>query len=154
MKKVIKIAVFVVVAAFIVAQFFRPGFSNPEISPGQSIEDSVSTPADVQMVLSRSCNDCHSNKTVYPWYSKVSPFSWFLANHINEGRHELNFNEWGTYSSRKKIHKLEELCEMVEGGSMPLGSYLWIHRDAALNDEQKKLLCDWSKEAKSKISSE
>lgn len=154
MKKLIKVILILIALAFIVMQFFRPSFSNPPIVPGQPIEESANVPAEVQMVLSRSCNDCHSNKTVYPWYSKISPFSWFLAGHIDEGRKELNFSEWGTYSNKKKIHKLEEVCEMVERGAMPLPSYLWIHRDAALNADQAKMLCDWAKAEKAKIPAE
>lgn len=137
MKKILKIAAVIAFAGFIVIQFFRPAFSNPEIVAGQPIESSIEVPGDVQTVFSKSCNDCHSNKTAYPWYAQVSPFSWFLSGHIEEGRRELNFSEWNSYSNRQKIRKLEELCEMVEGGSMPLGSYLWIHRDAGLNEDQK-----------------
>lgn len=144
----------VTVAGFIAIQLIRPTFSNPTIVAGQTVEDSANVPAEVQMVLSRSCNDCHSNKTVYPWYSQITPFNWFLADHITEGRAELNFSEWGTYSNKKKIHKLEEVCEMVEGGAMPLPSYLWIHRDAALSADQKKLLCDWASTEKAKLPAE
>lgn len=154
MKKIVKIGLIVLVVAFIVIQFFRPGFTNPPIAAGQTLEEKISVPPDVQMLLSRSCNDCHSNKTIYPWYSQVAPMSWFLSDHINEGRHELNFSEWGTYSDKKKAHKLEELCEQVEGGHMPLGSYLWLHRDAALSDDQRRLLCEWAKGERSKIAVE
>ena len=151
MKKLLKIAVLLFVVVFVILQFFRPSFTNPNIVAGQAIEDSIAVPAEVQMVLSRSCNDCHSNKTIYPWYSQVSPFSWFLAGHIEDGRREMNFSEWNNYSDSKKARKLEEICEMVEGGGMPLPSYLWIHRDAALNDDQKRLICDWSKAERAKL---
>lgn len=154
MKKLFKVAVILAAVAFIAIQFFRPTFSNPPITPGHSIEESAHVPAEVQMVLARSCNDCHSNKTLYPWYSRISPFSWFLAGHIEDGRRELNFSEWGSYAAKKKAHKLEEICEMVEGGAMPLGSYLWIHRDAALNADQRRMLCDWAKEERAKIPAE
>lgn len=154
MKRIAKVAAVVLILGFLAAQFFRPTFSNPPIEPGQPIEDSASVPAEVQMVLSRSCNDCHSNKTIYPWYSQVTPFNWFLADHIDHGRRELNFSEWNTYTNKKKIRKLEEICEMVESGAMPLESYLWIHRDAGLDQGQKKLLCDWAKEEKAKLPAE
>ena len=144
MKKILKIAVVVLVVAFVVAQFIRPNFSNPPIVPGETLEDSTAVPAEVQMIMSQSCNDCHSNKTLYPWYSQVTPFNWFLAGHIEEGRGELNFSVWKTYDAKKKIHKLEEVCEMLEGRAMPLPSYLWIHRDAILNGEQSKMICDWA----------
>lgn len=154
MKKILKIAAIILVAVVIVSQFFRPTFSNPELVAGQSIEDTIAVPAEVQMVLSRSCNDCHSNKTVYPWYSQVTPFNWFLAGHIEEGRAEMNFSEWNTYSAKKKAHKLEEICEMVESGAMPLPSYLYIHRDAALTADQTKMLCDWAKAERAKLPAE
>src|SRR3990170_5831194 len=114
MKKFLKITAVVLAAGFIILQFIRPTFTNPPIVPGETLEDSTNVPAEVQMVMARSCNDCHSNKTLYPWYSQVSPFSWFLAGHIDEGRKEVNFSTWNTYNVDQKIHKLEEICEMVE----------------------------------------
>lgn len=140
MKKLLKITAILIVLTFAVLQFFRPDHTNPPIV----MADSLQAPADVHAVLSRSCNDCHSNNTVYPWYSNVSPFSWFLADHIEHGRSELNFSIWNTYSPDKKLRKLEEICEQVESGFMPLPSYLWIHRDAALNEDEAKMLCDWT----------
>ena len=151
MRKFIKIALLLLAIGIVVLQFFRPSFTNPPIVAGQAIEDSMAVPVEVQMVVARSCNDCHSNKTVYPWYSHIFPFSWFLAGHINEGRHELNFSEWTSYSAKKKAHKLEEICEMVEGAAMPLPSYLWIHRDAVLSEDEKRLLCEWSKGERAKL---
>ncbi len=154
MKKLLKVIVILLVVGCVAIQFFRPSFSNPPIVAGHSIEESGSVPAEVQMLLSRSCNDCHSNKTLYPWYSQVSPFSWFLAGHIEDGRRELNFSEWGSYTASKKERKLEEICEMVESGTMPLAPYLWIHRDAALTAEQRKLICDWANEERGKLPAE
>src|SRR5687767_11731420 len=154
MKKFLKIAVLLAVVVIIALQFIRPSFTNPAIVAGRAIEDSIPVPAEVQMVLSRSCNDCHSNKTLYPWYSQISPFSWFLAGHIEDGRRELNFSEWNTYSDTKKARKLEEICELVEAGGMPLPSYLWIHRDAMLTSDQRKLICDWAKAERSKFPAE
>lgn len=151
MKKLVKVVIVFLAAAFVAIQFFRPTFSNPPIVLGQPIEESAQVPAEVQMVLSRSCNDCHSNKTAYPWYSRISPFSWFLAGHIEDGRRELNLSEWGSYSTKKKSRKLEEACEMVETGAMPLGSYLWIHRNAVLTADEKKMICDWAKEERAKL---
>jgi Haem-binding domain len=151
MKKILKIVAIVLVAAFVVGQLIRPNFSNPPIVPGETLEDSTSVPAEVQMIMSRSCNDCHSNKTLYPWYSQISPFNWFLAGHIDEGRDEMNVSTWNTYTAKKKIHKLEEICEMLQTKQMPLPSYLWIHRDAILSEEQSKTLCDWAAEEAQKI---
>jgi hypothetical protein len=154
MKKVLKVVVVILAAIFIAIQFFRPTFSNPPIIPGQPIEDSAHVPAEVQMLLSRSCNDCHSNKTIYPWYTQIAPVSWLLDSHIDAGRTQLNFSEWNTYSVNRKAHKLEEICEMVESGAMPMGSYLWMHGDADLSADQTKLLCDWAKEERAKLPEE
>ncbi|MEJ7847652.1 MAG: heme-binding domain-containing protein [Pyrinomonadaceae bacterium] len=148
MKKAIKITVVLIFAGFLAAQFFRPGRTNPPVVQTETLQSSTTIPADVQTVFTRSCSDCHSNETSYPWYSNISPFSWFLAGHIEEGRRELNFSIWNTYSQSKKNKKLEEICEQVESGAMPLPSYLWIHRDAVLTDSDKKLLCDWTAAAK------
>jgi hypothetical protein len=152
LRKIIKITVIVLVLAFVIAQFIRPDFSNPPVVPSETLASSTEVPPDVQRVLSRSCSDCHSNETQYPWYSKVSPFNWFLANHIRDGRHELNFSQWNTYSKEKKTNKLDEICEQVELGFMPLPSYLWIHLDAVLKQGDAKLLCDWSKAESERIS--
>ena len=151
MKKILKIAAIVVVLVFIVLQFFRPDRSNPAIIESETLEASTNLPADVKAVLQRSCSDCHSNNTTYPWYSNISPFSWFLAGHISDARQEMNFSIWNTYSPKKKSKKLEEICEKVEAGEMPLPSYLWIHRNAALSESDVRMLCDWAKQEKAKL---
>lgn len=154
LRRVLKISIIVIVVAFIVGQFIRPDFSNPPVVPSETLAASTVVPADVQMVITRSCGDCHSNETQYPWYSKVTPFNWYLSNHINEGRREMNFSVWNTYPAKKKLRKLEELCEQIEHGEMPLPSYLWIHQDAALTDSDRTLLCDWSKAESTRLSAE
>jgi hypothetical protein len=147
MKRTLKILIIALVLGFAALQLLRPSFSNPPITPGNPVEETMTVPSDVQMLLSRSCNDCHSNKTQYPWYSQISPVSWFLAGHIEDGRRELNFSEWGAYSQDRRMRKLEEICEMVEDGSMPLPSYLWVHPDAALGVEERRAICEWSRSA-------
>jgi hypothetical protein len=154
MKRVLKIAIIVLAFLFIAAQFVRPDRTNPPINQAETLEASTAVPADVAAVMSRSCNDCHSHKTIYPWYSNVTPFNWFLANHISEARREMNFSVWNTYAPKKKAKKLEEICEQIEAGEMPLPSYLWIHRDAVLEPSQAKLLCDWAKAERSRIVSD
>jgi hypothetical protein len=151
LKKVVKITLIVIVVGLIVAQFIRPNFSNPPVVPSETLAASTELPNDVQRVLSRSCNDCHSNETRYPWYSKVTPFNWFLADHVEDGRKEMNLSVWNTYSPKKKIKKLEEICEQVEQAEMPLPSYLWIHRDAVMADGDAQLLCSWAKAESARI---
>lgn len=151
MKKILKITAIIVTAALIAIQFYRPDLSNPPVVEAETLEAETQIPENIEMILERSCNDCHSNKTVHPWYSNISPFSWLLAEHIKEGRRELNFSVWGTYNNKRKRHKLDEICEQTANGEMPHKQYLWIHRDAELSEEDKKLLCDWALSEKAKL---
>ena len=151
LKKILKIALIVIVVAFIVGQFIRPDFTNPPVNASETLWASTAVPDDVHQVLIRSCNDCHSNETAYPWSAKITPSNWFLADHIAEGRREMNLSVWNTYSPKKKMKKLEDVCEQVERAEMPLPSYLWIHRQAALSDDERTLLCNWAKAEGSRI---
>ena len=151
MKKTLKVIVIVLVVAFVIAQFIRPSFTNPPVNTAEMLETSVTVPDNVEEILKRSCNDCHTNTTSYPWYSQISPVSWFLNNHIQEGRGELNFSIWNTYTAKRKDKKLDEICEQVKTGEMPLPSYLWIHRDAALREGDANILCDWANQTRQSI---
>jgi hypothetical protein len=151
MKKALKIIAVVLVVAFIVIQFFRPDFTNPPVNPAETLDASMPVPENVKMILGRSCADCHSNETKYPWYSKIQPSAWFLANHIRDGRRELNLSVWKTYEPRRQRKKLAEICEQVQEKEMPLPSYLWIHMDAKMSDEDIKALCDWTEAESAKI---
>ena len=151
LRKILKVLLILLVFAFVVAQFIQPSFSNPPVVETETLQASTEVPAEVQAVLTRSCSDCHSNETRYPWYSKVTPFNWLLADHIEDGRKELNFSVWNTYTPNKKARKLEELCEQVENGAMPLPSYLWIHREAVMRDGDAALLCSWAKAESKRI---
>lgn len=151
MKRALQIIALVLFLAFVAIQFVRPDFTNPPVDAAQTLEATTQVPDDVEKILTRSCNDCHTNTTVYPWYSKIQPSAWFLAGHIRDGRHALNFSEWGTYENRRKKRKLGEVCEQVESKEMPLPSYLWIHWGAKMSDEEIKKVCDWTESEKAKI---
>ena len=154
MKKIVKIIAVVLVIAFIAIQFYRPDRANPTVIQAETLEATTDVPENVAQILTRSCNDCHSNETIYPWYSSVSPFSWLVADHINEGRRELNFSVWSTYTAKKKRHKYDEICEQVTSGAMPHNQYLWLHREAQLSAVDVKILCDWAEAEKAKIKDE
>ena len=141
MKKALKIIAIVIVVAFVVIQFIRPDFTNPPVNQAETLQVPENN---VSAILKRSCNDCHSNETVYPWYSKIQPGAWFMAGHIEEGRRELNFSVWNTYEKSRKERKLEKICDQIKSKEMPLPSYLWIHWDAKLSDADIKTLCDWA----------
>jgi len=151
MKKILKIVVIVLAVIFVGAQFIRPNQTNPPIDPSGTLEASTAVPDNVETILKRSCVDCHTNTTVYPWYAQISPFSWFLNNHFRDGPNELNFSVWNTYETRRKVRKLDELCEQVKSGEMPLPSYLWIHRDAGLREGDAEILCGWADQTKSSL---
>jgi len=151
MKRTIKIAAIVIIIVFAVIQFYRPKMTNPPVVQAETLEAATEVPENARQILVRSCNDCHSNQTVYPWYSNIAPFSWLLADHINEGRRELNFSIWATYGTQRKRNKLDEICEQITGDLMPHSQYLWLHRNAALSEEDKKILCDWTENEKAKL---
>jgi hypothetical protein len=125
---------------FVIIQLFRIDKNNPETDPSKDFLTVTNPPAEVAAILNNACYDCHSNSTVYPWYTNISPVSWWIKNHVNEGREELNFSVWDTYPSRKKDHKMEEAVEMVEEKEMPLESYTWTHGNSNLSPEQREKL--------------
>lgn len=124
-------------------QFFQIDKTNPEFDPAQDIINITSPPTEVASILKTACYDCHSYQTKYPWYTNIQPLAWWIKDHIDHGREELNFSEWDTYSFRRADHKLEESSELVLEHEMPLPSYLWAHSDARLTDAQIKTLTSW-----------
>lgn len=106
---------------------------------------------EVAAILDRSCQDCHSNATRWPWYSNFAPPSWLLVDHVNEGRQHLNLSEWGRLDKRRASNKLEEICDEVKTGAMPMASYTWIHRSARLSPEDAKILCDWTASERARL---
>jgi hypothetical protein len=124
---------------FVVMQVVRIDTKNPATNPSEVLSEANMTP-EVKNLLSVACYDCHSNNTRYPWYSNIAPVSWWLQNHVREGREELNFSEWNSMDARKKDHKLKECVEMIEEGEMPINSYTWTHADAQLTAEQQAVL--------------
>jgi len=132
----------VIIAAGV--QFVRPDRSNPPVNAGQTVQATAAVPPGVHAVLRRSCYDCHSSETRWPWYSGIVPMAWAVANHVKEGRTELNFSDWGAYPVRKRVALLEKMCDEVREGGMPLKQYLWLHRDATLSEADWKSVCNWS----------
>ena len=104
----------------------------------------VAAPANVRAVLKRACYDCHSNETAWPWYSRVAPVSWLVAQDVREGRKELNFSDWGSYAAKRQVRKLKEVREQVADGEMPPWFYVAVHREAVLSAEDKALLKAWT----------
>lgn len=128
---------------FIILQFFRIDKSVPEIDSSKDFLAITNPPTQVKMILEDTCYDCHSYKTKYPWYSNIAPVSWWLQDHVEHGRDELNFSTWGDYNARRADHKLEEASEMVLNEEMPLPSYTYAHWDADLSEDQKTAMASW-----------
>lgn len=150
-KKILKILAIVIVVAVIALQFFRIDKVNPLVVQAETLEATTVIPPDIGLIIGRSCNDCHSNQTIYPWYSNLQPMAWMLKNHIDDGRRKLNFSVWNTYTAQKRSKRLDDICEQLESREMPLPSYLWIHRDAVLSDSDAKALCDWAQQEKTRV---
>ena len=143
MKKFFKRFFLLLFLVFIIIQFFRPAKNKSEGISANDITKKYIVPNDVQAILKTSCYDCHSNNTVYPWYANIQPAAWWLADHIKEGKKELNFSEFASYRIGRQYRKLEEINKEVKEDEMPLESYLWIHKNAKLSDEQKLTLANW-----------
>ena len=143
LKKIFKRLFQILLLAFIVIQFFRPTKNKAEGMGNNDISKLYPVPEDVQTILKTSCYDCHSNNTRYPWYNNIQPVAWWLNNHIEDGKKDLNFSEFAGYRIRRQYKKLEEINDLVKKDEMPLDSYLWIHKDAKLNEQQKLTLANW-----------
>ena len=142
-KKILRRTFQILIVAFIIIQFFRPAKNRSVGISNNDITKLYTVPADVQSILKTSCYDCHSNNTIYPWYSYIQPVAWWLNGHIKDGKRGLNFSEFAGYRIRKQYKRLEDINELVKKNEMPLDTYLWIHKYAKLNDQQKLILANW-----------
>lgn len=142
--KFLKVAFFVSFLLLFGIQLVRPTRGNPPVDESQTIQAKTQMTPQVAAILDRSCRDCHSNKTVWPWYTNVAPISWFIVNHVNDGRHAMNFSEWGRLDNDKQDRKLRQICDEIQDGAMPLSTYTPLHAGSALSEQDKKTLCDWT----------
>ncbi len=149
--KWLKRIVLALLALFVVIQVVRPSRENPPVDPAQTIFATGKVPADIHAIIDRSCNDCHTNTVKWPWYSNVAPMSWLVAHDVKEGREELNFSTWAAYAPRRQAHKLEELCEQVNEGKMPLSNYVAIHGEAKLSPADRNRVCEWANALRAEI---
>ena len=142
--KILKWAVVIVAVLFVIAQFFGPAKTNP--ATDESLTLQTQTPVDPKAlaILDRSCADCHSNNTRWPWYANVAPVSWLVIGDVNEARHEMNFSEWGKYDQRRRNIRLGQICDLTKAGEMPLSIYTPLHPGSKLSADDVKVLCDWT----------
>ncbi len=142
MKKRNKVLVSILVV-FILIQLIRVDYENPAVEPSEDFLQIYKTPPEMKSLIQNSCYDCHSNETEYPGYAQVAPISWWIKNHVDEGRKHLNFSEFGKYNAYQKEHSLAEATDQVKKNKMPMGSYTWLHEEAKLSQEEKQQLADY-----------
>ncbi|WP_077398476.1 heme-binding domain-containing protein [Cellulophaga omnivescoria] len=143
--KLLKKILLALLVILIAMQFYRPEKNNAETDLKTAFLTETNPSKEVQKILETSCYDCHSNTTAYPWYNNIAPVSYWLADHVKDGKKHLNFSEWEKYSIKKKDHKLDEVMETIESGEMPLNEYTWTHTEANLNSAQKQAVIEWVK---------
>lgn len=146
MSAILKRILLGLLAVLVVLQFFRIDRANPPVQPDEDFLYLAAPAPELGLLIKHACYDCHSYETQYPWYTNVAPISWWIADHIEEGREHLNFSTWAQYDPEKREHKLEEAAEEVQEGYMPLNSYTWMHADARLSEEQRARLAAWFEE--------
>lgn len=140
MPRLIRRALVAVAAALVLAQLVPVARTNPPVAAD------VAAPPAVATVLRRACYDCHSNETVWPWYSRIAPVSWLVAHDVDEGRDELNFSAWAAYDAAARRKKLKKTVEEVAEGEMPPWYYVLMHREARLSPADEELLRGWAAE--------
>lgn len=146
--KIVKKILLILLVLIVIAQFFGPEKNQGDLASVQPFLDETNPPETVKSILNESCYDCHSDVTRYPWYNKITPVNYWLAEHVNDGKKHFNFSNWVGNSTKRKDNKMEELIEMVEEKEMPLESYILVHQEAKLSGDQIKAIVDWAKQVR------
>jgi hypothetical protein len=144
MAKALKRSFLLLVIAMAAIQFVRPSRTNPPVDSRNEITTVHPAPPEVAVTLQRSCNDCHSNRTVWPWYSNVAPASWLVAHDVNTGRSALNFSDWRAIDGEKRQEAAGKICEEVKDREMPMTQYVLLHPHARLSNADVQALCSWA----------
>lgn len=153
MKPIKKIILFFGVV-FIAIQFIQPAPNKSGQLLTGDFASVYAVPDSLQIILKNACYDCHSNNTVYPWYSNIQPMAWMMARHIKNGKDKLNFSDFGSYTSRRQISKLKGIANQVKDDEMPISSYKWMHKKANLTREEKILIMEWMNKMADSLSTE
>ena len=146
MSRRLRQAAVVFVIVFAAAQLVRPARSNPATDVSRTIQSHVGTESGLVAVLDRACGDCHSNNTVWPWYTQIAPLSWLMARGVEEGRKAVNFSEWAGYSPDVRRTLLSASCQDASSGKMP-GPYALLHPEMRLSAQDVATICAAAREA-------
>jgi len=150
--KWLKKILLILLITFLVIQFIQPARNKNQPLLATDITKIFDVPDTVLSVFKIACYDCHSNNTNYPWYSRIQPFGWLLANHIKNGKAKINFSEFGSYRLRRQNSKLKNIEGSIKDGSMPLWSYILIHHAAKLSKKGKRIIIDWVEKTRDSLS--
>lgn len=150
-KNIIKYSLITLVIIFIGIQFISPAKNLSNTAGPNDITHYVPVPGNVKAILQRSCYDCHSNHTNYPWYVHINPIGLLMSKHVTEGKEDLNFSDLSKFNKKRLKHKLSSLADQVEQQEMPISSYTLIHRNAKLSNAEIKILKDWTVSASQHI---
>lgn len=145
--RILTLSVAGMVAAMAVMNLARIERRNTPVDGAETIEANTRMPQNVAAIFQRACSDCHTERTNWPWYSKVAPFQWMIAADVYGGRAHLNLSRWSRYREDERTERLMGICEMVADDRMPLWHYKLAHRAARLTERDKKTVCDWVKSA-------
>ncbi|WP_372947977.1 heme-binding domain-containing protein [Mariniphaga sp.] len=143
MKKFFRIFIILLIAIFVVIQFFQPEKNRGEITKAHLLEQGV-VDDEMKTVLKNACLDCHSNQTTYLWYHQIAPVSWMINQHITDGKAELNLSEWGNWEPLDQIGALDKMADEIKSNEMPLKPYVLMHPKAKLTEEQKEQFYAWA----------
>src|ERR1700730_5079585 len=142
----IKWSAVILAALFVLIQIVRPARTNPPVVPSRGLDAHVQVPGEVQSVLKRSCYNCHSSETIWPWYSHVAPVSWLVADDVDTARSHVNFQDWEAQVNASEGNEhLGLICKEIRERTMPPFSYRLMHKDAPLSPEEVSAACAWSR---------
>jgi hypothetical protein len=141
MRKKLKWVFGALVAAFALMQLANPPRTNPPVT--HDLIATTAPPPEIAAMLHAACYDCHSSETRWPWYSRIAPVSWLVANDVTEGRKNLNLSDWPSDKPDRAARRLEDMSEKIGYGEMPPKKYSAIHAAARLTEDRRKKLTDW-----------
>jgi hypothetical protein len=152
MKKFIKISLLILILVVLIIQFIKPDTQNPVEDKNKFITSHLQITDTIYKQLEKSCFDCHSYRTKWPWYSKISPIVYLMNSDVIAGRKRLNFSVWGDYDKPRMMDKLDGIETQLKDGEMPLSMYLPLHPEAKLSESNKQMLIDWARTSKEQLS--
>lgn len=150
MLKYLKWSIIILAVLFVAIQFVPVGRTNPPIDPSVTFQAKVKVPAEIDRIVRRSCYDCHSHETKWPWYAYIAPSSWLVTGDVKNGRGLLNFSNWN-YNMFRTVGRLDQMAEEVYQARMPLPQYLLMHPNAKLSQAERDTIVNWVEVAREEI---